>query len=175
MPWASGISGAGPSSVSLSMFGAYSWSLLSISSNVTVRPTCAAMRPIEVTRLALTPFFASLNGLIAADGVDQVVPLVLVGILIAAFDLRLPDHLGRFGELALVGAGLRAAIAALGEDRVALGALCATVVIALGARHRAAVHDQLGAVGEGVFHGVGVEVLVDAIAAIVAAAQRPWR
>ena len=48
---------------------------------------------------------------------------------------------------------------------------CATVVNRLAADHRTTVHDQLGAVGEGVFDGVGVEVLVDAIQAIMAAAQ----
>ena len=39
------------------------------------------------------------------------------------------------------------------------------------ARHAAPVHDELGFVGKRVFHGVGIEVLVDVVAAIMAAAQ----
>ena len=46
--------------------------------------------------------------------------------------------------------------------------------MAVAAVHAAAVDEQLGAVGEGVFDGVGVEVLVDVCSSAVMAAAEPW-
>ncbi len=63
LPSGPACTGAGESIVSLSTPGAYSWSELSISSNVISLPVWAALRPSELTKLASAPRFTSLNGL----------------------------------------------------------------------------------------------------------------
>ena len=56
-------------------------------------------------------------------------------------------------------------------DGGALGAVRVAGEFVVAAGHVAAVVEQLGAVGVGVLDGVGVEVLVHRIAAVVAAAE----
>ena len=63
--------------------------------------------------------------------------------------------------LALEGAGGEAAVVGFGDDGHAFAAVGVAGVDVVAAVHAAAVHGHLGAVGEGVFDGVGVEVLVD--------------
>src|SRR6266576_1576415 len=62
-PLASATKGAGEFIVHLSTSGANSCLLFNMSSNVTSCPVCAAIRPIELTKLASTPLLASLYGL----------------------------------------------------------------------------------------------------------------
>ena len=69
-------------------------------------------------------------------------------------------------------AGRQPAIAVLGNDRHAFAAVGIRGINGNAAVVAPAIHDELGAVGEGVFNRVVVEVLVHVIAAIMAAAQR---
>ena len=62
-PLASGIKGDGPSAVSLSVLGEYSWSWLRASSKEISWPVWALRRPILQTTLASTPRLTSLWGL----------------------------------------------------------------------------------------------------------------
>ena len=61
--------------------------------------------------------------LVVADGVDQVVPFVVVRAALVRGRLGLPDHVGTIERMGSVGARRRPAVARLGNHRRALGAL----------------------------------------------------
>src|SRR5439155_18405643 len=111
-------------------------------------------------------------GFVIADGVNQVVPFIQIRILLVRVYFGCPEHAGAVGILALVSAGGQSTVVGLRDDRHAFAALREAVVSGLATHDAAPVHDELAAVGEGVFHGVVVEVLVHVITAIMAAAQR---
>ena len=169
LPSASDGTGGGESIVSLSTSGANSCWQLRISSKVMIWPVWAAMRPIEVTRLASAPSLHFVVGLVLADRLDQVVPFQLVRV---RFRLRERPQPVVFREvLSLEGADLARRVRRGRDDRRALRAVGVAGELVVAAGHVPAVVEELGAVGIGVFDGVGVEVLVDGIAAVVAAAE----
>src|SRR5207248_1091621 len=121
-------------------------------------------------------FDASLDlvvGLVVDDGIDQVVPFVLVwGATIGG----LPSLILRCLVQTFVDARRRAAVAAFGGDGAALGSVNEAVIDGGGTLDAPAIEQQLSAVGEGVFDPIGIEILVDerlaiVVVAIVAAAH----
>ena len=140
-----------------------------MSSKVTTWPVWAAMRPIEVTRLASAPRLTSLYGL---------------SLRIASIRSSHSSWYG-FGSgwgnaqtRSLLGAcsgpcrsGTWPGVCEFdGDDRRALGAVGVAGELLVAAGDVPAFEEQLGAVGEGVLDRVGVEVLVDVVAAVVPAA-----
>ena len=87
------VTGAGESMVNLSTPGANSWSQLSMSSKVISWPVWAAMRPMLRDEAGFDAALDFVVGLVVADGVDQVVPFVLIGILLALDGFGLPEHI----------------------------------------------------------------------------------
>ena len=126
--------------VSLSRPGANSCSQLSISSKVISWPVCAAMRPMLGRQAGLDAALGFVVGLVVADGVHQVVPFVLIGILLVRVDFGIPDHVRALRILALEGAGGQAAVAGLGDDGHAFAAVDVAGVDVVAAVHAAAVH-----------------------------------
>src|SRR5690606_33394907 len=87
------------------------------------------------------------------------------------FSTELPDEAVLVVDLlALVDAATRGRVARRGDDGRVLAAVGIAGELAIGADHGAALEVELRAVGEGVLDRVAVEVLIDAVAAIVAAA-----
>ena len=76
-------------------------------------------------------------------------------------DFGLPEAVFGSAVLAFVSAGGAGAVVRAGNHGNAFGSLSPTVVNGIGARDAATVHVHFGAVGEGVFDGVGVKVLVN--------------
>src|SRR5258707_14724814 len=85
-------------------------------------------------------------GLVGDDGFHQVVPFVLVGRAVVG---GLPELVLLGFDVAFVEAGRRSAVAALGGDGAALGAVDEAVVDAGCAVDAAAVEEHPAAVGEG--------------------------
>ncbi len=111
-------------------------------------------------------------GRVLADGVDEIVPFVLVRVVLFGGELGFPNQVRRRGCLALVSGRRHADVAVVGNHRRAFGPVRERVVDLRAAIHAAAVHDESGSVGEHVFDAIDVEVLVDVLAAIVAPADR---
>ncbi len=110
--------------------------------------------------------------LVLADGVDQVVPLDLVGVRLGLGER--PDDVAARELLALVDAAPGRAVRVRRDDRRALGAVGVAGELLVAAVDVPAFQEQLGAVGEGVLDRVGVEVLVDVVAAVVRGRRSPW-
>ena len=77
----------------------------------------------------------------------------------------------RLHVLALVDAATGRAVRIRRDDRRALGAVGVAGELLVAAVDVPPLEEQLGAVGEGVFDRVGVEVLVDVVAAVAAGAR----
>ena len=73
-------------------------------------------------------------GFVVADGVDQVVPFVLVGTFVACYAFGFPEPVRPRRAQALERGGRPSAVAAVGDDRRALGAVREAVVDLLAAR-----------------------------------------
>src|SRR6185503_14751226 len=107
-------------------------------------------------------------GFVVADGIEEGDPFVFVGVIVFTRDFGLPEAVFGGGVLACAGAGGAGAVVRAGDDGNAFGSLSPAVVNGSGARDAAAVHVHFGAVGEGVFDGVGVKVLVNVFDAVSA-------
>src|SRR5690606_8203494 len=81
-----------------------------------------------------------------------------------------PLHVVLIELLALVNRAMRRPVTLLRDERHAFAAMGIAGELVVAARHAAAIHEQLRAVGKRVFDRVVVEVLIDRIAAEVAAA-----
>ena len=129
----------------------------------------AAMRPMEVTRLASAPRFHFVVRFVFADRGDEEVPLALIGVRLGAG--RGPNEVFLGESLAFEDAALGAPDAFV-EDGAALAAVDIPGELFVAADDVAAVHVELRAVGECVLDRVLVEVLVDAVVLVVPPAGR---
>ena len=104
-------------------------------------------------------------GPVGADRADEIIPLDLVGI---GLGLREgPEHILRREVVSLVNPRLRRDVALLRNHREALRTVRPTGVFRLRSRLTPAFKEKLRAVAKRIFHRVGVEILIDAVAAIV--------
>src|ERR1051325_9521364 len=117
--------------------------------------------------------------LIIADGIDESIPFVEIGIALGISRLYFgcPDCVAAIRALTFVSTRWQAAIAALGNYRHAFAAMGIAGVNVGAPVGAAPVHDELGAVGKGVFHRIRIEILIHPqlairVVAIMPAAQR---
>src|SRR6185436_5729949 len=110
--------------------------------------------------------FGFVVGFVVADSIEEGDPFVFVRVIEFTRDFGLPDAVFGDAILTFVSAGGAGAVVRAGNDGHAFGSLSPTVVNRVGARDAAAVHIHFGPVGEGVFNGVAVKVLVNIFDAV---------
>src|SRR5664280_1040254 len=99
-------------------------------------------------KAAFRAAFGLVVRLVVADGVQQIVPLVYIGILLARWDIGGPNHVRALRILALEGHGRGSAVACLGGDSQAFAAMHIAGVDVVASVHASAIHNELGAVGK---------------------------